>query len=77
MTSMQPAGRGPRCSREIAFRSEVSLAEVSELGASQLMFAVAGDDRKIRKVSTQLRKQYVPSRLRVRRATPQARAPRR
>ena len=49
----------------------------SDRGASQLMFAVAGDDRKIRKVSTQLRKQHVPSRLRERRATPQARAPRR
>ena len=49
----------------------------SDRGASQLMFAVAGDDRKIREVSTQLRKQHVPSRLRERRATPQARAPRR
>ena len=137
------SGRSRGCSKEIAFRSEVSLAEASELrrepceaggmravisglenplgdilmhaqaamdmqanlarsilddetdeetswsipgpklrassdrGASQLMFAVAGDDRKIREVSTQLRKQHVPSRLRERRATPQARAPRR
>ena len=54
-----------------------ALRASSDRGASELMFAVAGDDQKIRKVSTQLRKQHVPSRLRVRRATPQARAPRR
>ena len=54
-----------------------ALRASSDRGATQLMFAVAGDDRKIRKVSTQLRKQHVPSRLRERRATPQARAPRR
>jgi hypothetical protein len=54
-----------------------ALRASSDRGASQLMLAVAGDDQKIRKVSTQLRKQHVPSRLRERRATPQARAPRR
>ena len=54
-----------------------ALRRSSDRGASQLMLAVAGDDREIRDVSTQLRKQHVPSRLRERRATPQARAPRR
>ncbi len=54
-----------------------ALRASSDRGASQLMLAVAGDDREIRDVSTQLRKQHVPSRLRERRATPQARAPRR
>jgi hypothetical protein len=54
-----------------------ALRASSDRGASQLMLAVAGDDREIRDFSTQLRKQHVPSRLRERRATPQARAPRR
>ena len=54
-----------------------ALRRSSDRGASELMFAVAGDDQEIEEVSTQLRKQHVPSRLRERRATPQARAPRR
>ena len=54
-----------------------ALRRSSDRGASELMFAVAGDDQEIGEVSTQLRTQHIPSRLRERRATPQARAPRR